>query len=267
MAVKKEEGSGEDTTVGADTTAGSGGDTTSGDATLAGAGEDSLAGGSGAGGTSGDDAIAEAPAKKQDWREARIAVLTAKLREAEAKKAAVVADPAVVEDKITLTQAELDARIAEGAKANSTKSVFNQRCEEAATEGRKQYKDFNTSVSNLVGNLVDKGDPQSVRAYDEFVAAALETGEAPRLIYELGKDLDEAQRILSLPSTARTVELTKMALKDPGVSGAPRPIKPIGQRQSSTVSIDPADPERADNLTTAEWMKRREAQVNPRKSA
>ena len=70
---------------------------------------------------------------------------------------------------------------------------------------------------------------------------------------------------------AMAVELARLAAKLPveeadktvaAVSGTAKPITPVGSRGQSHVEIDPRDPDKADGLTTAEWMRRREAQVS-----
>lgn len=100
-------------------------------------------------------------------------------------------------------------------------------------------------------------------AYNSFLMAALETGEAPKLIAALGANPDEAARVMALPPAKMAVELTRMSLKEPQeISQAPKPIRPIattaGQNRSP---INPDDPSRADQLDLKEWMRRREAQV------
>ena len=52
-----------------------------------------------------------------------------------------------------------------------------------------------------------------MQSYNLFLDTAIETGEGPRLLHELGSNLDEAFRILSLPPTKMAVELAKRAQK------------------------------------------------------
>ncbi len=62
---------------------------------------------------------------------------------------------------------------------------------------------------------------------------------------------------MALPPIKMAVELTKIASgQGRQVSGAAKPITPVGGRGASHDAIDPTDPERADKLSTAEWMKR-----------
>lgn len=204
---------------------------------------------------------------KEDWRDRRIAKLTARLKEAEAKPKAGEGEakpegeaPAPAQP----TEEQIRARIKQEAAQQAEWDKFNEACNAAAAQGREDYgkEAFNSSIDKLTKNLVDREDKASVDAYNEFLQAALETGEAPRLLYELGQNLDEAERILSLPPIKRAVALAKLAAREPEkISSAPKPINPIGNRGASHQHIEPDDPERGDRLTTAEWMKRREEQV------
>lgn len=211
----------------------------------------------------------QAESKPSDWRDKRIAQLTARLKESQAKVAQLgEAKPAEGEAPAgRLTEAEVEARAEAKAQALAAQRKFNDDCNAAAEAGRTAYgrEAFNDSISKLTSSLVDTSDTASVQAYNELLLAALETGEAPRLLYELGQNLDEAERILSLSPTRRAVELTKLALREPEkISQAPKPINPIGNRGASHSHIEPDDVERGDRLSTAEWMKRRNEQVAKR---
>jgi hypothetical protein len=116
--------------------------------------------------------------------------------------------------------------------------------------------------------LADPNDPISMATYNGFLAAALETGEAPKLIYALGSDLNEANRILSLPPLKMAVELTKLAAKpEQQISKASKPITPLNGRGVAHEAVDPTDPTRADALSTKAWMERRNAQLAAREKA
>lgn len=196
----------------------------------------------------------------QDWRDRRIAQLTARLREEQAKNAKPpTADPPATAPG--LTEADVERRAAELAATQT----FNRMCNDAAQAGRQAYPDFDSKVNEL-RRLVDVNDPASVAAYNSMLAAAIETGEAPRLLHELGSDLNEASRILALPALKMGVELTRLALGGvaPGGTRAPKPITPVRATGAPHTAIDPTDPDRSDALSTAEWMRRREAQLATR---
>lgn len=205
----------------------------------------------------------------QDWRDKRIATLTRRLRELQEKGVSTtVAPPPSTPPAAPLSPpTDLDALVNQKAMELSAVQDFNRRCDQAALEGRTTFgeSEFNGRINNL-RKLVDNTDPQSVQAYNAMLMAALETGDAPRLLHDLGADLNEAQRLLLLTPTKMAVELTKRAaMPTPTVSNAPRPINPVGTRPGSHERIAPDDPDRADHISTAEWMRRREEQVAQRR--
>ncbi len=202
-------------------------------------------------------APAVAAPQAQDWRDRRIAQLTARLREAEAKAKEQGAPPAAP---------SVDVESLANARANEIAAAqrFNDQCNEVAKQGKQSYNDFDSRVGALT-QLVDRNDPASIGAYNQFLSAAIETGEAARLIYELGGDLNEASRIMSLSPTKMGVELgRKAASAEAQISKTPRPITPVGGRGPAHEAIDPTDSERADRLSTRAWMERREAQLRAR---
>lgn len=223
-------------------------------------GEGASAGADGAGGGSSGGTPSPAPAKPTpaDWRDRRIATLTARLREAEQRApevAPTVADPAAATPDIDRLANERAGQIAAQAE-------FTRRCNETALAGRGAFGEaqFNSRVQALQ-TLVDLQSPADVGAFNQFLDAAIETGEGPRLLHNLGADLNEASRIMALSPARMGIELAKLAGRPAEVSNAPRPVTPVGSAGRSHDRIDPTDPARADGLTTAEWMRRREEQV------
>jgi hypothetical protein len=186
-----------------------------------------------------------------------------------AQPAAGTPDPKATEAAPT-TDAEIERLANLKAEAISAQRLFNQRCNDAALAGRRDFgeQEFNSAIAGLQ-QIYDASDPQSNAAYLALVDAALETGEGPRVLYELGKDLDEASRLLALSPAKMGLELGKRlsGSATPAVSGAPKPITPVGSRGRSHEAISASDPERADKLTTEAWMRRREAEVLARQTA
>ena len=199
-------------------------------------------------------------AKTQDWRDRRIAQLTARLRESERRSAgATPSAPPATET------AELDALVQARAAELSAAETFTRQCNETAAAGRAAFPDFDTSVVALK-SLVEGGDQADLVRYNQLLVAAIETGEAPRLLHVLGKDLDEASRLMALSPVKMGIEMARLAAKAPAAepSGIPRPIRPVSPGSGSHERIDPDDPERADRLSTREWMARREAKLAAR---
>jgi flagellar biosynthesis/type III secretory pathway protein FliH len=212
---------------------------------------------------------AEKPAEKPvDWRDRRIAQLTAQLHAERAKLARLTPATEPPAESPEASAAAIEARAQALAAERVAQQEFNRRCNEAAIAGRAAFGEaaFNERIQNLT-QLVDKQDPASVASYTTFIDATLETGEAPRLLYQLGADLNEAARLLALPPVKMALELAKLAVKPAPAepSKAPKPITPIGGKGAANESIDPTDPERAGSLSTAEWMRRREKQIAERR--
>lgn len=228
-----------------------------------GAGEGHAGQAAGAGGQPSPEPAPSAP--QSDWRDKRIATLTRRLKEFQERGPATPPP----QQQNGYSQSDLDRLAESRARELAVIHEFNRRCDEVAVLGRSSFgeNNFNERISNLQ-KLVDANDPSSVQSYNSFLSAAIDTGEAAKLLHALGSDLDEAQRIMSLPATRMAVELTKRAMApEVQVSNAPRPITTVGGRGVSHEAISPDDPDRSDHLSVAEWMRRREMQVSERAQA
>ncbi len=152
---------------------------------------------------------------------------------------------------------------------------FNRACNEAVTTGRAAHADFDKSLDAL--KTVTPVMPQM------FVEAALETGKAPDILHALGQDLNEYDRIISLPPLKQAVELTRYAAKleakttpaaptvpvpAPRAAAVPPPISPrVGTGNGSVrTDVSPDDP-KSDEIPSAEWFQRREAQIEAARKA
>jgi hypothetical protein len=217
------------------------------------------------------------PQPRTDWRDRRIGELTARTRELRAELERLRAGQSAPNGQGAQPrtpngqfappppdQATIDQQIQQRAEVLAANQEFNRRCNEVAEAGRRAYPDFDVVVNKLVG-LVDPNDPQGVQGYNAFLNAALETGEASKVIHALGSDLNEASRILSLSPLRMAVELTRMAAKPiQELSTAPRPINPASTAaMAGRTSTSPDDPG-SDQMSTAEWMRRREEQLQAR---
>lgn len=187
----------------------------------------------------------------------------------------------------TPTPAELQALVREEA----SKQNFDQRCNEAALAGRAAHSDFDKIVLGdltSVSPVLDRNTGRPVLPVP-LLEAALETGNAPEVLYALGKDISEASRIMALRPVAQGVELAKFSAKlaaakttestendeldEDGkaklanVSRAPAPIKAPTKAGATKPAFTIYDTE---NFSTEEWIRQREKQVadnraNPRR--
>ena len=200
---------------------------------------------------------AKAKAHEPDWRDDRIAVLTAKLRNSQTKPSDATITPT------TIRPEDVDRLANERAAQIAANARFNDDCNQTVDAGRKQFQDFDDKMREL-GRVVTPGDPESVGAYVTLINAALKTGEAARVIHQLGSDLSTAQRLMQLDPMSMAVEVTKIAAgasKGNEISAAPKPITPVGGRGNNIHEISADDPNAADKLSTKEWMVRRIADV------
>lgn len=228
--------------------------------------------------TEGEEKVVEAKAspseakieeKKPDWRDKKIAKLTAKLRERVAPaEVPPPVDPAVPPAPTD----QFNKMVQQAAAQQRAAEDFKLKCDNEAKAGREAYgvDEFTERLGNLL-QLIDQDNPEEVTNYYRFLDAALETGKAKDLIFQLGDDLEEAEKIFSLSDAKLGVKLARLAdaIESPApeaVSGAPKPLTPVGGRSGDRNPIDPTDGARADQLSTAEWMKRRNAQVDARKA-
>jgi hypothetical protein len=201
-----------------------------------------------------------APVKK-DWREERIAKLTAQLNEEREKN--VKAPAAPVEAKPGETPADFEARVKNEARRLAAEETFNLKADAVATAARETYgaAEFNARLTNIQ-STINQRDPIEVSAYVRLVQTAMDTDEPGKVIFLLGEDPSRAADIMAMSPTKMALEIAKLAIAEtPGVSKVAKPLTLVeANNQADRVEIDPSDPSRSDKLSTAEWMKRRLAQ-------
>lgn len=149
-------------------------------------------------------------------------------------------------DTSILSQAEVDRQANE--KANAI--LFNRDCDRIAEEGNDAYEDFQESI----GVLQSLGD-----GYANLVHVAVDMPDAHKILYHLGKNPDEAERLLSLPPTKMAIGLSKLEgelSKGKSISKAPAPLNPI--KPKSTATFDPDDHSRSDPEYRRQWSEWRE---------
>jgi hypothetical protein len=199
------------------------------------------------------------PAKAKPWFQTRIDELT-RLRHEEKRRAdALEAQLRQATPEQTPAQAAVPTpdALAQAVQTEAQRLVaeqtFNQQCNEVYSKGVAEFPDFQQSVQAFQ-NL--GGMPPA------FVEAALETGAAEKVIHALGKNLDEASRILALPPAKMAVALTRFADKlvaPPKPSAAPPPPKnPLSGTSNASPESDP------DKLPMDQWMAWREKQIAQR---
>jgi hypothetical protein len=193
----------------------------------------------------------------------RVAKLTARLREYEAKGAGAAKpiDPATGQQ---FTVEQIDAMINERATLVANQTSFNNRCNDTAMRGAAKYPDWPARLAGVT-QLVDSTDARSVQQYNLFLEAALETGDAEAIIHRLGSDLNLASRILGMSPVKMAMEVGKLAdgkTTDP--SKAPKPIRPVGST-SPVTTARPDDPDRGAEMSMEDWIHARSKQAAERR--
>lgn len=210
-----------------------------------------------------DPVVVVAPkAPEPDWRDKRIATLTARLRAAEQRPAPPA--PPVAENG--RSDEEVRQAISEGVRAQREQERFTEQVTSLVHKGKETYKaDWDARINHLV-QIVDKDNTQSVQAYTNLVATAIKAGDGAEVLYALSHDLEKAQELLDMNPVDQAMAVVRLRseLKNKGPqkeSGAPDPIEPVSGRGAPAGDIDPGDKGKADKLSTAEWMRRRNAQL------
>ena len=193
------------------------------------------------------------------WAIKRISELTWQRHEAERKAEASTGEAAryrmLVEqlragntDEATDTtpqQPNIDELVEKRAAEKAQRQAIAERGQSVSKVGAEHYPDFQSAVVTLDALGISQDSVESILGMDD----------AHKVIYALGKNPEEASRILSLPPVQQGRELERLALKaaqpaPKAVSKAPAPITPIDG--STTVEADPS------KMSMAEWAKWRE---------
>lgn len=189
------------------------------------------------------------------WALKRIGALTAKsheaAREAQAARGEAERYRLLVEqmqrgetpDVTTPGQApDIDALVAQRATEIAQQQQMAERGQSVSKVGAEAYPDFMNAVTTLDALGISGDQVQSLLGMED----------AHKVIYALGKNPEDALRILALPPLQQGRELERMALKagqpaSKAVSKAPAPITPVDG--STMVETDPS------KMSMDDWAK------------
>lgn len=192
------------------------------------------------------------------WALKRISELTRQRHEAERKAEASTGEAAryrmLVEQmragntdapELTTEQPNIDELVEKRATEKAQHQAITERGSSVSKVGAEQYPDFQSAVMTLDALGISQTSVESILGMDD----------AHKVIYALGKNPEEASRILALPPIQQGRELERLSLRaaqpaPKAVSKAPAPITPIDS--SATVETDPS------KMSMAEWAKWRE---------
>lgn len=208
----------------------------------------------------------ETPPKKA-WYTQRIDEITRNLRETERQKMEIEAElhrlkgtsttPPPDPNAQTFTQAEVEARAGQLANQRVAEQLYLDKCNAVYTAGKNAHPDFDQSLQqwNQVGGLTQP-----------IIEAALVLPNPAEALYHLGKNLDKAAEIRSLPPVQQAAALVMFAqtlkpIGAPAPSGAPAPIKPqVGVNHGGGDGL-------RDDMPMSEWYAARQAQLQAKQRA
>lgn len=139
-------------------------------------------------------------------------------------------------------QPDIDALVEKRATQKAQEQAVHERGVTVAKVGAETFPDFTQAVQTLDALGITTEQVQNLLGMDD----------AHAVIYHLGKNPEEAARILALSPLQQGRELERLSAKAPkapapkAVSDAPKPITPVESSARSHKS--PAD------MTTEEWM-------------
>jgi len=198
------------------------------------------------------------PVQKDPWYNRRIGQLTREKHDERRAKQALEEEnrqlkarlaPASDDDSATTTQqqpaqqqptGDMDQQVTQRAQQIVQQQEFTKRCNEVYQQGSSDERTpgFQAAIGNfdMLGGLV---------SHPALLELSLNMDDGHLVLHHLGNNLDEAQRILSLPPARQAVELTKLSLNLAKpvnkTSQAPTPGKPIQSPAPVSEAAGPDD--------------------------
>ena len=177
-------------------------------------------------------------------------------------KAKIPQAPVQVDSEPTLEQFDYDDSAYQAALITyrvkqETQSILKQQEErESVVAQQKTQADFNAKVTKLAETAPDYMDVvgQLPQLPSDTLGAIMQSDNGPQLAYYLGKHLDVADNIASLPPMQAAIQLgvisTQLANAKPEIktSAAPEPIVPVNASGSVAKSQDDMSMEEIYNL-------------------
>lgn len=167
-------------------------------------------------GAEGDDPPETPPkeeAVKPDWRDRRIARLTAEKRALEARvSTATPAKPAETAKPEEVDREKIREEERQRIAAEARTQEFNDACNAVVARGKKQFDDWDDTIKKI-GNSV--GPLAELEQKHGFVTFVLDTSNPEKVIYELGQDPDRMEEVLSMRPGKMIIELEKIAKAKP----------------------------------------------------
>jgi hypothetical protein len=145
------------------------------------------------------------------------------------------------------------------AAAKAAAERINNKANEIADAGVKEFKDFGEARATLLSAYGDK-----IQSNPAFLEAMVDTPAAHKVFYHLGKNPEVAEKILNMAPIPMAMEIARLGDKfaKPEEIQVSRAPAPIGGKVNGSVKaeLDPDDPE----MPIDQWMAWREADLRKR---
>lgn len=175
-----------------------------GDAALPAATDDTLIESGQAGTPDGAPSPEDTAQQKQDWRDKRLAKLTAQKYERERRiaelEAALAAGKHVESEGQPAATPDINAEV----ERRFQQERFNEACNAVARRGSEKFQDFQTALQSMA----QLGEAAVSRP---FLEALVELPNAEEVYYHMGKDLNKASAILDNSPTRMALKLAELS--------------------------------------------------------
>jgi hypothetical protein len=179
--------------------------------------------------------------REVEKRAADLEAELARFRAGEKKPAAETDEPEAVD--IEQIRKQTRDQIRQEEALNLATEKFNEACNQTFEKGKTLFgADFEHAADTMSKALGD--EMQKRPEFLQVIVGELENG--PQVYFELSKNLEEAERILKLPTAKMILEIGRMNDKvaKPAVkpiSKAPAPVSPVGGTPKNTARLDDDD--------------------------
>jgi hypothetical protein len=207
------------------------------------------------------------PEPAEDWRDKEIKRKHAKLKETERETERLRKEN---EDLRALAQGRADGKEAPPAPQPATQSQDDIQRAARVLRDQERYQE-QLQVTNSAGEK-DYGDKWG-KALDKLstfgqvdpadMTAILNTDNPAKVLFELGNNPAEYQRLMDLPPAKRLTEIVKISMKEapkpaPNISKAPPPTESVGNRVNPEVDL------RSEKVSDSDWYAVRQKQKEER---
>jgi hypothetical protein len=210
-----------------------------------------------------------APEPAEDWRDKEIKRKHAKLKEHEREIERIRKEN---DDLRQLAQARAEGKEAPETKPAPAQPSSEEDVQRAARALRDQERYQEQLTSTNTNGETAYGDKWG-KALDKLatfgtvdpadMTAILNTDNPAKVLFELGSNPAEYQRLMDLPPAKRLTEIVKISMKEapkpaPNISKAPPPTESVGNRANPEIDL------RSEKTSDADWYAVRQKQKEER---